>query len=214
MDAVSNHLYQNSKNSVTSLFLDFTSAFNTISPTTLVNKLIPTNLNSNIINWTYNYLTNRQQKVITPNSTLAMIVTAIGSSQGCVPSPILFSIYTDQIISQSYNIKSQAYKRQYYFIQLQYYNIITISINAECSIGVSSINGKIKKKTCFNNKPWNNQNITDKLVGTHGTGHKGILLSNTHSLRICDRSLDATFSIRGVKAINQSKTCEYMFKFL
>ena len=123
MDAVSNHLYQNSKNSVTSLFLDFTSAFNTISPTTLVNKLIPTNLNSNIINWTYNYLTNRQQKVKTPNSTSAMIVTSIGSSQGCVPSPILFSIYTDQIISQSYNIKSQAYKRQYYFIQLQYYNI-------------------------------------------------------------------------------------------
>ena len=70
---------------------------------------------------------------------------------------------------------------------------------------------KLKKKR-FNNKPWNNQNITDKLVGTHGTGHKGILLSNTHSLRICDRSLDVTFSIRGVKAINQSKTCEYMFK--
>ena len=37
-------------------------------------------------------------------------------------------------------------------------------------------------------------------IGTHGTGHKGIPLPNTHSLRICDRSLDAIFSIRGVKA--------------
>ena len=105
MDTVSDHLDQNSKNSVRSLFIVFTSAFNTISPTTLVNKLIPTNLNSNIINWTYSYLTNRQQKVITPNSASAITVTSTGSPQGCVLSPILFSIYTDQIRSQSENIK-------------------------------------------------------------------------------------------------------------
>ena len=46
----------------------------------------------------------------------------------------------------------------------------------------------------------NNQNITDTLIGTYGTGYTGISLSNTHSLLICDGSLDAIFSIRGVKA--------------
>ena len=146
MDAVSNHLYQNSKNSVTSLFLDFTSAFNTISPTTLVNRLIPTNLNSNIINWTYNYLTNRQQKVITPNSTSALIVISIGSFKGCVPSPYYF--LSTQTKSYHNHITSRA-KLTRGNIILFSYNIttsITISINAECSIGVSSINGKIKKK--------------------------------------------------------------------
>mgnify|MGYP001800358672 FL=1 len=50
---------------------------------------------------------------------------------------------------------------------------------------------KKKHKLCYNNKPWNNQNITDTLIGTHGTGHKGISLSYTHSPRICDCSLDA-----------------------
>ena len=105
MDIVSQHLDSNSKNNIQSLFIDFTSAFNTISPTTLVNKLTSTDLQPSLINWTHSYLTNHQQKEITQNSTSSTTYSSAGSLQGCVVSPIIFSIYTDQLRSTSEHIK-------------------------------------------------------------------------------------------------------------
>ena len=71
----------------------------------MVKNLIPSDLNSTIINWTNSNLTNGQQKVITPNSASAISVTSTCSPQGRMLSSILFSIYTDQIRSLSGNIR-------------------------------------------------------------------------------------------------------------
>ena len=101
---MSQYLDSNSKNNIQSLFIDFTSSFNTISPTTLVNKLTSTDLDPNVINWMHSHLTNRQQKVITPNGISSTTYSSTGSPQGCVLSPIIFSIYTDQLRSTSEHI--------------------------------------------------------------------------------------------------------------
>jgi hypothetical protein len=105
IDFITEHLDKHAKNRVQSLFIDFTSAFNTISPTTLVNKLVSLNLNPNIVNWTFSFLTKRQQRVITPNNSSKITHSSTGSPQGCVLSPILFSIYTDEMRSRADNIR-------------------------------------------------------------------------------------------------------------
>ncbi|KAJ8376440.1 hypothetical protein SKAU_G00070200 [Synaphobranchus kaupii] len=57
------------------LFLDFSSAFNTVTPNRLVSKLHSFGLNTTICNWTLDFLTNRPQT-------------------GCVLSPLLYALYT------------------------------------------------------------------------------------------------------------------------
>ena len=96
MGIISNHLVSHPKHSVESVFVDFTSAFNTMSPTVLVNKLIEHNIHPNIIRWTHSYL-----MVISNNKKSAVLTISISSPQGCVLSPALFSIYTIDIRSTS-----------------------------------------------------------------------------------------------------------------
>ena len=79
------------------LFLDFSSAFNTIR----VEYLIPLlqHLDTNITNWIISFLSNRRQQTIV-NSTLSdTTITNTGTPQGSVLSPLLFSLYTDGIRS-------------------------------------------------------------------------------------------------------------------
>ena len=50
-------------NSARVMFFDFSSAFNTIQPHLLVNKLLDINVPCGLIRWTLEYLTNRSQYV-------------------------------------------------------------------------------------------------------------------------------------------------------
>ena len=93
MDTISEHLDLNAQNYVHGVFIDFSSAFNTISPTILIEKLKQTDLHPNLINWIYSYLCNRTQRVISQINTSDWITSSTGSPQGCVLSPNLFSIY-------------------------------------------------------------------------------------------------------------------------
>ena len=97
MDTISEHLDLNAQNYVRGVFIDFSSAFNTISPTILIEKLKQTDLHPNLINWIYSYLCNRTQRVISQINTSDWITSSTGSPQGCVLSPILFSIYVDEM---------------------------------------------------------------------------------------------------------------------
>ena len=77
-------------------FVDFSSAFNTIQPSILVNKLKATGINDYIISWIADFLHNRTQYVKLNNTTLSSCITTnIGAPQGCVLSPILFTFYTN-----------------------------------------------------------------------------------------------------------------------
>ncbi|KAL8566693.1 hypothetical protein ACOMHN_050342 [Nucella lapillus] len=80
------------------LFLDFSSAFNTIQPHLMMRKLMVMDVNPTIIIWLCSFFTDRPQQVMikTPTSTVTSgeIRTNMGAPQGCVMSPALFTLYT------------------------------------------------------------------------------------------------------------------------
>ena len=92
------------------MLYDFSSAFNTIQPHLLSEKLLNMNVHASTITWILDYLTNRPQyvkvlsgrKSCSHQQTLAseqnvisdVIWTNIVTSQGTVFSPFLFSLYT------------------------------------------------------------------------------------------------------------------------
>ena len=77
------------------LFIDFSSAFNTIQPHILYSKLVHMKVNKCIIAWIMEFLTNRPQYVKFQNVSSNYIHTNTGAPQGCVISPVLFTIYTN-----------------------------------------------------------------------------------------------------------------------
>ena len=82
------------------LFIDFSSAFNTIQPHLLIPKLIDMGVNSNITLWILDFLTQRPQYVAIKSGnetyTSEIISTNTGAHQSSVLSPVLFTIYTNQ----------------------------------------------------------------------------------------------------------------------
>jgi len=78
------------------LFIDFSSAFNTIQPHILLKKLYDMNVNSNLISWIHSYMTMRPQFVKLHNVTSDVLKTNTGAPQGCVLSPLLFTLYTNE----------------------------------------------------------------------------------------------------------------------
>lgn len=75
------------------LSLYFSSAFNTIIPQTLVNKLSALGLAPSLCNWVLDFLTNRPQAVRINNTISSTIILNTGSPQGCVLSPLLYTLY-------------------------------------------------------------------------------------------------------------------------
>ena len=90
------------------LFLDFSSAFNTIQPHLLIPKLLNIGINKNVCLWILDFLTQRPQFVFLKcennsfSSNLSILNT--GAPQGTVLSPILFTIYTNDYKADFYNI--------------------------------------------------------------------------------------------------------------
>ncbi|KAL4006225.1 NACHT, LRR and PYD domains-containing protein 12 [Sarotherodon galilaeus] len=76
------------------LFLDFSSAFNHIIPEILVQKLSHLGLSTPICLWIKDFLTNRPQSVRLGPHLSSTITLSTGSPQGCVLSPLLFTLYT------------------------------------------------------------------------------------------------------------------------
>ena len=87
------------------LFVDFSSAFNTIQPHILINKLVDLKMNRYVISWILEFLTNRTQFVKFDNHVSNCIVTNTGAPQGCVISPVLFTIYTNDCSINTHDTK-------------------------------------------------------------------------------------------------------------
>ncbi len=76
------------------MFFDFSSAFNTIQPHLLVQKLLNMKLPSPVISWIFDYLTSRLQYVRLNGLLSSAIRTNTGAPQGTVLAPFLFALYT------------------------------------------------------------------------------------------------------------------------
>ncbi|KAK0133374.1 putative RNA-directed DNA polymerase from transposon BS [Merluccius polli] len=76
------------------LFIDFSSAFNTIIPEQLICKLDQLGLNTSLCNWILDFLSERPQAVRVGNNTSSSITLSTGAPQGCVLSPLLFTLLT------------------------------------------------------------------------------------------------------------------------
>ena len=96
------------KSYVRTLFIDFSSAFNTIQPHLLIPKLLNMGVSKNMSMWILDFLTNRPQFVCIKTGEHAYnsstLTTNTGAPQGTVLAPILFSIYTNDCTTTFSNI--------------------------------------------------------------------------------------------------------------
>ena len=84
------------------LFLDFSSAFNTISVSNLLTEL--QHLGFRVVNWVSSFLTGRTQRTIVNNILSTSITTNTRTPQSSVLGPLLFSVYTNRIRSEQSNV--------------------------------------------------------------------------------------------------------------
>ena len=93
---------------VRTLFVDFSSAFNTIQPHILFPKLTELNVPSSLCLWILDFLTQRPQfvslKLKNGCFESSELITNTGAPQGTVLAPILFSIYTNSCVQNFQNI--------------------------------------------------------------------------------------------------------------
>lgn len=91
------------------LFVDFSSGFNLLQPVTLGQKLISQfNFNHGLVLWIMNFLSDIQQRVRISEVLSDVVNISSGTPQGCVLSPILFILYTNDCQSlqdNSYLVK-------------------------------------------------------------------------------------------------------------
>lgn len=85
------------------LFVDYSSAFNTILPHKLLNKLVNLGIPHPTCMWIYSFLTCRTQRVRVGPHTSTALSLSTGSPQGCVLSPLLFTLYTHDCIPTHHN---------------------------------------------------------------------------------------------------------------
>ncbi len=86
-------------NYVRLLFIDYSSVFNTIVPIKLAFKITDLCLNSSLCDWIQNFLTGRPQVVKVSQFTSNSITLNVGAPQGCVLSPLFYSLYTHYCVS-------------------------------------------------------------------------------------------------------------------
>ncbi len=91
------HIDSNNGN-VRLLLIDYSSAFN-IVPTKLAVKLSDLGLNTSLCDWIQDFLTGRPQVVKMGQFTYNSITLNVGAPQGCVLSPLIYSLYTHDCVS-------------------------------------------------------------------------------------------------------------------
>lgn len=76
------------------MFFDFSSAFNTIQPSILRDKLDWRGVDPSFVTWITDYLTGRPQYVRLGNCVSGTLLSSTGAPQGSVLAPFLFTLYT------------------------------------------------------------------------------------------------------------------------
>lgn len=85
------------------LFLDFSLALKPVQPYLLVGKLNELNIHPLIIKWYHSFLTSRKQTISVLDILSANQTLNTGAPKGCVCSPVLFTLYTNECRSHTTN---------------------------------------------------------------------------------------------------------------
>jgi hypothetical protein len=90
------------------LFIDYSSAVNTIVPSKVITKLRTLGRNTSLCNWIMDFLPGRPQVVRVGINTSATLILNMGAPQGCVLSPLLYSLFSHDCMAKhnSNTIKS------------------------------------------------------------------------------------------------------------
>ena len=102
VDCISQHL-DNRTSYARSLFIDFSSAFNTIIPHILVHKLLHIGVSISLCRFILGFLTDRTQFEFVDGKISSTLIINIGSPQGCVLSAVLFMLCTNGLIAKHKN---------------------------------------------------------------------------------------------------------------
>ena len=81
------------------MFMDFSSAFNTIQPHLLIKRFLDLGANHTLVLCIQQFLCDRPQRVSLSGTRSDELIVNTGAPQGCVLSPILFSVYTNEVVS-------------------------------------------------------------------------------------------------------------------
>ena len=87
------------------LFVDYSSAFNTIIPEKLYKKLIDMDIHKSTCAWILDFLLYRPQSVRVGNLLSNESILNTGAPQGCVLSPLLFTLFTNDCVSCDNSVK-------------------------------------------------------------------------------------------------------------
>ena len=87
------------------LFVNFSLVFNTTIPDILHSKLTQLAIPASTCQWITNFLTDRRQQVRLGKITSSTWSISTGAPQGCVLSPLLFSLYTNNCTSRDPSVK-------------------------------------------------------------------------------------------------------------
>ena len=82
------------------LFIDCSSVLNTIVHSKLITKQRTLGLNTSLSNWILDFLTGQPQVVIVGNNTSVTLIFNTGAPQGCMLSPILYSLFTHDCVAK------------------------------------------------------------------------------------------------------------------
>ena len=88
------------KTYVRMIFVDYSSTFSTIVPSKLITKLRTLGLNTSLCTWILEFLTVCPQVVREGSTTSATLILNTGAPQGCVLSPLLYSLFTHDCMAR------------------------------------------------------------------------------------------------------------------
>jgi hypothetical protein len=82
------------------LFIDYSSAYNTIVPSKLAIKLETLGLDPALCNWVLDFQTGRPQVVKVEDNISTPLILNTGAPQGCILSLLLYSLFTHDYVAK------------------------------------------------------------------------------------------------------------------